>query len=443
MCLGFSGAKLSGEFFRGFDAFMGRSNTATAQAPKEGTFSYPGVNLIMTTAIYAVSGDPWTKAHTNIVERSLQIVDRVIVAIGMNPKKNYAFPLEKRKSMAFLSIQHALAKYADRIIVDSFEGLLVDYAFMQNVNLLIRGMRDDIDFNFERSMFKVNITQKGIDEILLFSHPDFEHISSSAVKELQRNQGDITNYVDLCVKQAMEVDLSGVRIFGITGQIGAGKTYVANKICTLGRSRMAFYNVELDVIARDLLTKDQRPFAQEMRKKLIDFFGRIKTVDSENSFISSVKHRLISSAGFASADLKLLKREIFSSIKKLFMYNLITKEPILTEARHQMNKPGFYLLNSALLAEGELSPMCNNNVLMVQASEDFRMKNLKDRNYSDEDLKSLTEAQMTGADKINALQLRRTTDSWGTLVQFVNGPELNDSSIESLVDKMLTITNTD
>jgi dephospho-CoA kinase len=125
------------------------------------------------------------------------------------------------------------------------------------------------------------------------------------------------------------------------------------------------------------------------------------------------------------------------------MYNLITKEPILTEARHQMNKPGFYLLNSALLAEGELSPMCNNNVLMVQASEDFRMKNLKDRNYSDEDLKSLTEAQMTGADKINALQLRRTTDSWGTLVQFVNGPELNDSSIESLVDKMLTITNTD
>ncbi|MBE3087161.1 MAG: pantetheine-phosphate adenylyltransferase, partial [Bacteroidetes bacterium] len=236
--------------------------------------------MIVTTAIYAVSGDPWTKAHTNIVERSLQIVNKVIVAIGKNPKKSYSFPLKKRKKLAELSIQHALAKYGDRVVVDSFEGLLVDYAFTQNVNLLIRGLRDDIDFNFERGMFKVNITQKGVDEILLFSHPDFEHISSSAVKELHRNQGNVIDYVDLCVKQTLEVDLSGIRIFGITGQIGAGKTYVADKICKFGSTtifdskhpRMNFYNIELDMIARNLLTKDTRPFAIEMRGKLIKNF---------------------------------------------------------------------------------------------------------------------------------------------------------------------------
>jgi dephospho-CoA kinase len=107
-----------------------------------------------------------------------------------------------------------------------------------------------------------------------------------------------------------------------------------------------------------------------------------------------------------------------------------------------MNRPGFYLLNSALLAEGELSPMCNNTVLMVLATEEFRLKNLKDRNYSEVDLKRATESQMTGADKISALQSRRALDSWGSMVQVVNGPELSQRDISSAIKKMLSITDT-
>jgi pantetheine-phosphate adenylyltransferase len=393
----------------------------------------------MTTAIYAVSGDPWTNAHTNITERALQIFGKVIVAIGMNPEKRYAFPIEKRKKLAQLSVKHALCKYEDRIEVDSFEGLLADYAYIKNVKFLIRGLRDDIDFNFEKSMFKVNITQKGVDEIFLFSHPKFEHISSSAVRELQKNQGNIIDYVDLCVKQAMEVDLSGIRIFGITGQIGAGKTYVANKICEIGNAhiisskhpRMNFYSIELDVIARNLLTKDMRPFAVEMRQNLVGAFDKWIMLHpaefDQNIFI----------------DIKKLKEKIFNSNKFLEQYNSITVEPIITEARHQINKPGFYLLNSALLAEGDLGPLCNNNVLMVLAPDEFRKANLKSRNYSEDELKNMGEAQLTAVDKYNLLTKRQGKDCWGTVIDFVNGPELSQQNMDAVIEKMLSITDTD
>lgn len=374
-------------------------------------------------AIYAVSGDPWTKGHTDIVERSLQVFDKVVVAIGVNPKKNYTFPLEMRKKLAGLSLQ----KFGDRVEIDSFEGLLVDYAYTRGVKILIRGMRDDLDFNYEKGMFQVNITQKGIDEFFLFPNPKYEHISSSAVRELQANQGNIIDYVDLSVKQALEVNM-GQYIVGVTGMIGAGKTYLTDRLCNVGENFFGskYHHIDLDVIARKLLTEDTRHFAKQMRLELMQNIAGELVNDVEDFFINIAK----------------LKAYIFSSGERRRIYNEITREPILHVVRQQMRKvkTGYFFLNSALLAEAELMSMCNNNVVIVVAEDDFRSKNLEFRGYTPNELANITSAQMSQEGKIEEIKRCITQAKWGSLTSIMNCPDLSDDYLFRMLEQIRDIT---
>jgi pantetheine-phosphate adenylyltransferase len=376
----------------------------------------------MREAIYAVSGDPWTKGHTNIVERALQIFDRVIIGIGINPKKKYSFSTEMRVKLAKISLEHL----KDRVEVVSFEGLLVDFAFMRGVKILIRGIRDDIDFNFERSMFQVNITQRGIDEIFLFPDPEFEHISSSAVRELQQNQGNIIDYVDLRVKQAMEVQLSNQRLIGITGVVGAGKTYMANKLCEIGKkiTLMDFHNVELDAIGRKLLMDDTRPFAKNMRFLLIEKFFPEMHSYNQGDFI----------------DVKEMSKKIFSDKSALKAYNKISEKPILFELQQQLRgKTGVIFLNSALLIEANLTPLCNNNVLFITAEDNFRLEKLKSRGYTGADLEGRMNGQLSGTLKHSKFQALLEKDQ-GHLLELQNSATLEDRDLCALISKILQVT---
>lgn len=374
-------------------------------------------------AIYAVSGDPWTKGHTDIVERSLQVFDKVVVAIGVNPKKKYTFSLEMRKKLAQLSLR----KFGDRVEIDSFEGLLVDYAYTRGVKILIRGMRDDLDFNYEKGMFQVNITQKGIDEFFLFPNPKFEHISSSAVRELQANQGNIIDYVDLSVKQALEVNM-GQYIVGVTGVIGVGKTYLTSLLCAVGKKNFGpiFHHIDLDVIARKLLTEDNRHFAHQMRFELRQVMGDIVDKSHSRDFINISK----------------LKTCIFSSSEKRRIYNEITQEPILHVVRQQMReiKTGYFFLNSALLAEAGLMSMCNNNVAIVTTEDDFRMKNLESRGYTPNELANITSAQMSQEGKIEEIKRCIDQAKWGSLTQIVNCPDLTEVYLLKMLVQIRNIT---
>ena len=362
-----------------------------------------------TKAIYAVSGDPWTKGHTDIVKRALEIFDQVIVAIGVNPKKNYAFPLYVRKAMAECSLEKLNTPWATRVEVTSFEGLLVDYAYMRGIKTLIRGIRDDIDFNFERSMFQVNITQKGIDEIFLLPSPQYEHISSSAVRELQKNQGNITEYVDLRVKQAMEVRLSDQRIVGITGAIGAGKSYMAERLCDAGRKlypSMGFHNIELDAIGKSLLTENTLPFALEMRQSLIEELGEHLMINRQD------EHCFI--------NVKELSMAIFGDKESLDVYNKYSEGPILFEMQQRLRgKTGLIFINSALLIEAKATALCNNNLIIVSADNAFRMESLRKRGYSLGEADARMHAQMNQTHKIETFR-RILEEDPGNLVIIEN-----------------------
>ena len=144
----------------------------------------------MRTAIFPGSFDPFTIGHDALVRRALDIVDELYIAIGINTGKRTMFTLEERMGRIA-----ALYKDEPRIHVVSYEGLTTDFAQSIGAEFIIRGVRNTIDFEYERNIADINRMLTGIDTILLVSDLKYATISSSMVRESAHFGKDISAYL--------------------------------------------------------------------------------------------------------------------------------------------------------------------------------------------------------------------------------------------------------
>ena len=160
----------------------------------------------MKIAIYPGSYDPITNGHLDIIERSSKLFDKIIVAVARNAEKSSALFSEfERIAMINESITHLR-----NVEVDSFNGLLVNYAADKNANAIIRGLRALSDFEFEFKMALMNRSLKEeITTVFMMPHEKYTHISSSLVKEVASLGGDVSPYVPHHVEDALEGRSSG------------------------------------------------------------------------------------------------------------------------------------------------------------------------------------------------------------------------------------------
>ena len=143
------------------------------------------------TAVYAGSFDPMTLGHLNIAIRGATLVDRLIIAVGENPKKKYLFPLEERIRLIRESVQQS-----PNIEVASFGGLLVDFCHKNDASIIVRGLRAATDFDFEFQIGLANMDMApDIETVFLLSEPKNIFISSSLVKEIAFHGGDVQQYL--------------------------------------------------------------------------------------------------------------------------------------------------------------------------------------------------------------------------------------------------------
>lgn len=151
-------------------------------------------------AVYPGSFDPITNGHIDIVQRALTMFDRVIVAIANNVRKAPLFTVEERKQ----HILTALTSGRDRVEVDAFEGLLVDYVQRRGARIVVRGLRALADFEYEFQLAHMNRRLgKGIDTIFLMTSEKDFYVSSSLVKEVAQFGGKVTGLVPPLVEKAL------------------------------------------------------------------------------------------------------------------------------------------------------------------------------------------------------------------------------------------------
>ena len=139
----------------------------------------------MKTAIFPGSFDPITLGHQDIIEKSLNLFDNVIIGIGQNREKKYMFSAEKRKKFVENTFQSI-----DNIQVKVYDGLTVDFCKKNNANYLIRGLRNVSDFEFEKTIALTNRRLSGIETVFFLTSAKNSYISSGIVRELIINNGD-------------------------------------------------------------------------------------------------------------------------------------------------------------------------------------------------------------------------------------------------------------
>jgi len=133
----------------------------------------------MKTALFPGTFDPFTLGHLSLVERGLQLVDEIIIAIGVNLDKKTFFPLEQRLEMI-----SRLFDSDPRIKVLSYTGLTVDFAKETGAGFILRGIRSVNDFEYEKNIADINRKIVGIETFVLFTEPEYTPISSTIVREL-------------------------------------------------------------------------------------------------------------------------------------------------------------------------------------------------------------------------------------------------------------------
>lgn len=151
-------------------------------------------------AIVPGSFDPITYGHIDIIKRSAQLFDEVIVAILVNPDKKYLFTLEEREEMINESI-----KDFNNVRVDSFSGLLVNYAKKVNSTVIVRGLRAVSDFEYEMQLTFMNkALDDNIETFYMMANKQYSFISSSIVKGVSGFGADLSKFVPKHVEERLE-----------------------------------------------------------------------------------------------------------------------------------------------------------------------------------------------------------------------------------------------
>jgi pantetheine-phosphate adenylyltransferase len=150
------------------------------------------------TAIYAGSFDPLTVGHLDVIRRGARLFDRLLVAVGVNPGKQAWFDVETR-------VAHARESTADlgNVEVVAFEGLLVHAARHHGADVILRGLRALSDFDSEFRYGLANRDLSGLETLFMLTDPAHLFVSSSLVKEIADNGGDVSAYVPAVVFAAM------------------------------------------------------------------------------------------------------------------------------------------------------------------------------------------------------------------------------------------------
>jgi len=144
----------------------------------------------MKKAIFPGSFDPITNGHYDIIKRGVSLFDEVIVAIGVNAEKKYMFTLEERKRF----IEEAF-KDEPKVRVITYSGLTIDLCKKENAEFILRGLRNPADFEFEKAIAHTNRMMSKIETVFLLTAARTSFISSSIVRDVLRNGGDITQLV--------------------------------------------------------------------------------------------------------------------------------------------------------------------------------------------------------------------------------------------------------
>ena len=142
-------------------------------------------------AIFPGSFSPFSIGHQSVVEKALPLFEKIIISIGENSKKDQYFSSQERMQWI-----ESVYRNNAKIEIKEYEGLTVDFCKKEGANFILRGLRDSYDFKFEKNIAQMNKDlNPDIETILVITPPEVSHISSSLIRDIIKNGGDVSKFV--------------------------------------------------------------------------------------------------------------------------------------------------------------------------------------------------------------------------------------------------------
>ena len=164
----------------------------------------------MRIGLYPGTFDPVTLGHTDIIQRAMALVDRLVIGVAINRDKSPLFTLEDRVSMVQAECQAIIARTGGEIVVHPFENLLIDCARDVGATIIIRGLRAVADFEYEFQMVGMNrALDASIETVFMMADARRQAIASKLVKEIARLGGDVSKFVPDPVRAALKAKFAG------------------------------------------------------------------------------------------------------------------------------------------------------------------------------------------------------------------------------------------
>lgn len=149
--------------------------------------------------LYPGTFDPLTNGHLDLIERAAEMFDEVIIAVAASPSKNTMFTLEERVEFCI-----EVTKHLENVTAQGFSGLMVDFAKEVEANVLIRGLRTTVDFEYEFGLTNMyRRLMPGLESVFLTPAEEYAFISSTIVREVAIHGGDVTQFVPKVIAEAL------------------------------------------------------------------------------------------------------------------------------------------------------------------------------------------------------------------------------------------------
>jgi pantetheine-phosphate adenylyltransferase len=369
---------------------------------------------VKTKAIYSGSFDPIHNGHIDIISRSARLFNLEVV-VANNPSKQYALTLEQRLNLVNKVVE--TNELPVRVSVMP-SGLLVDYAQLRGAPLIIKGVRGFADFDYERALHEISVSQQGgVQTVLMPGLSSLQHVSSTAVKELTKLHGDLTHYAPMRVIAAMQQAINKQRIIGVTGGIGVGKSTLCRYLQLYPPTHNEdIAHIDLDKLVADIYNDAHEPAIQDMLQALGEQLGMSRNAGDWS--LDTLK-RLIKERLFIKQDRdfqKYLSAQLMPFVLVKLRSALAYSRAKTTAARQVV------LLESALLCQEGLLYLCNNTVWHIVAPDDTTRidRVTSSRPLSREDVVTRIAAQWSDERISKYIQVSINDDHYGSLKQ-LNG----------------------
>lgn len=362
--------------------------------------------------IFALSGDPVTLGHIDVIRQALRFCESVVVLIANNTQKTsrYLFTIDERAAMMQKAIDFYLSNDTKRIDVIHTSGLFIDAFLEQGCDVVIRGIRNEHDkLREDEQQALYSTTEPLLRKRFLYiqSNTDYSAISSTWVKELVSIGIDVSPFVPLFVKGLLEQRLLHQTLIGITGPFASGKTTLATSLVSkLTAHGISAQHISLDTLIRELYD-EQSPGADGVRAAIIKKFGA-ECLTQHNT-----------------VNRPILQKKLFQGSNKQIHKNLqwiehLTAPHVFRLLRQKRSNTSIVIIEWATTESLNLSSLVNNHIVVINTPDQQRAQHAEERTIEPSTFKALSRIQLSAQEIQNQTQIKIAQDGTGSILMLQN-----------------------